>query len=133
MTETTKDQQTETIPFVPDHIKTEIRVVWILVGLAILIGAFAFFAPVGLEEPADPMLTPDHVKPEWYFLGLYQLLKYIPKTTGVMLPIIGLAIVFIWPFLGKKNDSKEQSRIRLWGSISFMIVLIAMTIWGWYS
>lgn len=133
MTDTTQNKKPATIPFYPDHLKTEVRVVWILVGLAFLVGALALFNPVGLEEPADPMVTPEHVKPEWYFLGLYQLLKYIPKTVGVMLPIIGLIIVFIWPFLDKKIDSNKQMRTRIIGSAIFMVILIAMTIWGWFS
>jgi quinol-cytochrome oxidoreductase complex cytochrome b subunit len=129
----TKEKNSGTIPFYPDHIKTEIRVVWILVGIAVVIGVIGLFTPVGLEEPADPMVTPDHVKPEWYFLALYQLLKYIPKTVGVLFPILGLILVFIWPFLAKKNDSKKQMRTRFIGSILFMVIVIAMTIWGWYS
>ena len=133
MTETTQDKKPETIPFYPDHLKTEVRVVWILVGLAFVIGLFALFSPVGLEEPADPMVTPEHVKPEWYFLSLYQLLKYIPKTVGVLLPIIGLLIVFVWPFLDKKADSIKQRQVRLIGSAVFVVILIIMTLWGWYS
>jgi len=133
MTETTQNQKPETIPFYPDHLRTEIRAVWILVGLAVLVGIIALFSPVGLEEPADPMVTPDHVKPEWYFLGLYQLLKYIPKTVGVMLPIIGIIVILIWPFLDKKTDTKRQMRIRLIGSAVFMVILSALTVWGWFS
>ena len=133
MTETTQDKKPDTIPFYPDHLKTEVRVVWILVGLALVIGLFALFSPVGLEEPADPMVTPEHVKPEWYFLSLYQLLKYIPKTVGVLLPIIGLLIVFVWPFLDKKADSIKQRQVRLIGSALFVVILIIMTLWGWYS
>ena len=133
MTETNQEKQTKTIPFFPDHFMTEFRVAIFLVGLAVVIGAIALFSPVGLEEPADPMLTPDHVKSEWYFLGLYQLLKYIPKTAGVLLPIIGLLVIFIWPFLDKKKDTKNQMKVRSIGSIIFMVALIVMTIWGWFS
>ena len=133
MTEIKENKSVETIPFYPDHIRTEIRVVWILVGLAFIIGTIAVFSPVGLEEPADPMLTPDHVKPEWYFLALYQLLKYIPKTAGVLIPIIGLIVVFLWPFLDRREDTKKQNRVRFIGSSIFVILLIAMTIWGMNS
>jgi quinol-cytochrome oxidoreductase complex cytochrome b subunit len=122
-----------TIPFYPDHLRTEIRVVWILIGIAVVIGIIAAFNPVGLEEPADPMVTPDHVKSEWYFLALYQMLKFVPKTMGVMLPILGLLFIFIWPFFAKKEDSKKQMRQRTVGSAIFMVIVIAMTIWGWYS
>lgn len=132
MTET-QDKKSGTIPFYPDHLKTEVRVVWILVGIAVGIGILGLVAPVELEEPANPMVTPDHVKPEWYFLALYQLLKYIPKTIGVLFPILGLLLVFIWPFLAKKEDNKKQMRTRFIGSIIFLVIVVAMTIWGWYS
>jgi len=133
MAETSQNKKTVTIPFYPNHLKTEIRVIWILVGLAFLVGALALFSPVGLEEPADPMVTPQHVKPEWYFLGLYQLLKYIPKTVGVLLPIIGVLIILVWPFLDKKTDSKKQLRVRVIASAIFMAVLIVTTFWGGLS
>ena len=133
MTEISDKKGEGTIPFYPDHLKTEIRVIWILVGIAVIIGVIAAFSPVGLEEPADPMVTPDHVKPEWYFLALYQLLKYIPKTIGVMIPIVGILALLIFPFFSKKKDSRKNIRIRLIGSVIFTVVVIAMTIWGWYS
>lgn len=133
MTEITEKQSTKTIPFYPDHFRTELRVVWILVALAVVIGLIALFSPVGLEEPADPMVTPDHVKPEWYFLGLYQLLKYIPKTIGVLTPIIGVLLLLTLPFYAKKADSTKQLRSRLIGSVFFMVILTSLTIWGWVS
>lgn len=133
MSETTEKKPVETIPFFPDHLKTEAYVALGFAVIAIIIGIIAIFSPVGLEEPADPMVTPDHVKPEWYFLALYQLLKYIPKTLGVLIPIIGVILVLIWPFLDKRKDSTKQQRIRTIFSIVFMVILIAMTFWGWYS
>ena len=133
MTEAQEKKPNQPIPFYPDHFRSEVRVVWILVSIAIIIGAFALFSPVGLEEPADPMVTPDHVKPEWYFLALYQLLKFIPKTTGVLIPIIGILVILIWPFLSKGEDTSIRMRYRLYGSIIFVIGLAAMTLWGWYS
>lgn len=132
--EKTKDPLVDnTIPFYPDHVRKELRVVWILVGLVFLTGVAAVISPVGLDEPANPMVTPDHVKPEWYFLALYQMLKFIPKTLGVMIPILGVLLIFVWPFIAKKEDSEKKLRTRMIGSISFVIVIIAMTIWGWYS
>ena len=60
----------ESVPFYPDHVSTEAKVVVGVSALALIIGLIGLFYPVGLGEPADPMNTPAHVKPEWYFLGL---------------------------------------------------------------
>ena len=101
------------------------------VNTSLIIGAVGLFVPVGLGDPADPMNTPEHVKPEWYFLALYQLLKYIPKTMGAVLPIVGAIALTLLPFWDRKADtSKNQQKKRLWISIVAMLVLIALTIWG---
>jgi quinol-cytochrome oxidoreductase complex cytochrome b subunit len=129
MTES-NDKQEKTIPFFPDHFMSEFRMTMVITVILIIIGAVALAYPVGLGEPADELKTPEHIKPEWYFLGLYQLLKYIPKTAGVLLPILGVILVLIWPFIDKKPNTKRQLRIRLIGSIVFTIILVALTIWG---
>ena len=85
MTNKELSKEQDSIPFYPDHVSTEIKVVIGMVVLTLILGAIGLFTPIGLGEPADPMNTPAHVKPEWYFLAFYQVLKFIPKTTGVML------------------------------------------------
>lgn len=121
----------ESIPFYPDHVRNEARVVLGLTILVVVVGLIGLFLPVGLGEPADPLNTPAHVKPEWYFLALYQLLKFIPKTTGAVLPVIALLILTIWPFLDRKPDrSRRATRIRLIGVILALVILIVLTIWG---
>ena len=119
-----------TIPFFPDHISTE---AWVSFGILILIigvGILGQLFPVGLDAPADPLNTPAHVKPEWYFLFLYQILKFVPKTIGALLPIVGVLVILIWPFLDKKVDTKRARMIRIIVSIVAMVAIIALTIWG---
>jgi ubiquinol-cytochrome c reductase cytochrome b subunit len=86
--------------------------------------------PVGLQPPADPMDTPAHVKPEWYFLALYQLLKFIPKTIGALIPVLLVLMLALWPFFDRKQDTKKATRIRLIAVTAGLILLIALTIWG---
>lgn len=133
MTEETTDKSKETIPFYPDHVMTEAKVALGFFLVLVVIGIIGAFSPVGLEPPADPMNTPDHVKPEWYFLALYQLLKYIPKTAGVIIPIVGVILALIWPFLDRKPNNAKQTRGRWIFSIIFMALLIIGTIIGWVS
>ncbi len=121
----------ETVPFYPDHVSLELRVVVGITIVVVAIGIAGLFLPVGLGEPADPLNTPAHVKPEWYFLALYQLLKYIPKTTGVLLPLIFVLIVTIWPFLDSKPETTRRAgRTRAIVIVIGMILLIGLTIWG---
>ena len=68
MTEQNKTE--DSIPFFPDHVLTEFRVVLGILALVVLIGLAGMLKPVGIGDPADPLNTPTHVKPEWYFLGL---------------------------------------------------------------
>ena len=121
----------ETIPFYPDHVRSEARVVAGIVAVVLVIGVLGLLFPLGLGDPADPMNTPTHVKPEWYFLALYQLLKYLPKTIGAMIPVLLVLLVFLWPFVDRKPEiSKKVQRIRLIVVIIGVIALIALTIWG---
>lgn len=119
------------VPFYPDHVSKEAKVVITFTVLVLVVGVIGLFLPVGLGDPADPMNTPAHVKPEWYFLGLYQLLKYIPKTAGAVLPILGVLVIAVWPFLDRKPDTSRKSYQRRGIAIGIiMIILVAMTIWG---
>lgn len=121
----------ESVPFYPDHVTIEAKVVVGVSVLALVIGLIGLFDPVGLGEPADPMNTPAHVKPEWYFLGLYQLLKYISKTMGAVLPVIAVLVITFWPFIDRKPDTSSKAyRWRAIFAAVFMVILIAMTIWA---
>jgi len=129
----------ESIPFFPDHVKTEFFVVLGILAVVLIIAIVGLIKPVGVGEPADPLNTPLHVKPEWYFLSLYQILKKIPpmvlgiqgKVIGVVIPVLLVALIFIWPFLDNKPDkSKRIYWIRLAFAIFAVVAIIALTIWG---
>jgi cytochrome b6-f complex subunit 4 len=138
MATTHRETEKDSVPFFPDHFMTEFYVVVGIVVLAIIIGILGMLFPVGLQAPADPLNTPLHVKPEWYFLALYQLLKYVPPSilgiNGPMFAVVAIVLallaVTIWPFLDKKADSKKAMRIRAIGVAFFVVLAIALTIWG---
>lgn len=138
MSTTDPEQEKDSVPFYPDHIRTEFYVVIGILVLVVIFGFLGMLFPVGLQAPADPLNTPLHVKPEWYFLALYQILKYIPpKILGIDGPMFAvvtillavLAVVF-WPFLDKKEDSRKAVRVRFILTVIGVIVAILMTIWG---
>lgn len=123
-----------TVPFYPVHLSSELRVMAGLVLAALLVGGLGLIWPVGQGAPADPLETPAHVKPEWYFLGLYQVLKYVPKDAGVVIPLAALALLTILPFIDRRPDTTPQAwRWRLAGAALLIAVLAALTIWGEFS
>lgn len=122
--------ENETIPFYPDHVRTEAKALIGILVLVIVIGVLGTFIPVGLGPPADPMVTPEHIKPEWYFLFLYELLKYLPKTLGATLPVIGALVLLIWPFLDRRADSRRSRTIRIVLVVVAMAAVIGLTVLG---
>jgi cytochrome b6-f complex subunit 4 len=126
-----ENNQEKGVPFYPDHVALEAKVALGVVILVVVIGVIGLFAPVGLGAPADPMETPLHIKPEWYFLALYQLLRFIPETIGATSPVLAIVLLMIWPFLDQKPDqSKKTVRTRFWLSLIAVVIIIALTIWG---
>jgi quinol-cytochrome oxidoreductase complex cytochrome b subunit len=123
--------ENETVPFYPDHVRSEVKVVIGITVIIVAIGLLGLLFPMGIGDPADPLNTPTHVKPEWYFLALYQLLKYIPKTIGAVIPVAAVALVFLWPFIERKPETSiKVQRVRLIVVIVGVIILILGTIWG---
>lgn len=98
---------------VPFHIYYTVKDV---IGFIILLASLTFislFFPNLLGDPdnftpANPLLTPSHIKPEWYFLWAYAILRSIPnKLGGVIAIFAAILILFILPF------SHSGSRRRL--------------------
>jgi ubiquinol-cytochrome c reductase cytochrome b subunit len=138
MATTHPEQEKDSVPFFPNHFMTEFYVVIGILVVAIVVGALGMLSPVGLQAPADPLDTPLHVKPEWYFLALYQLLKYVPSSVlgiegpmfAVTIMVVAVLAVVIWPFLDRKEDSKKAMRIRAIVTVVGVVLAIALTIWG---
>nr|UYG49037.1 cytochrome b [Abscondita chinensis] len=68
--------------------------------------------------PADPLVTPAHIKPEWYFLFAYAILRSIPnKLGGVIALFCSILILMIMPLYKKKMKSNSfypMNKILFW-------------------
>nr|YP_008757567.1 cytochrome b [Batocera lineolata]AEV21662.1 cytochrome b [Batocera lineolata] len=78
--------------------------------------------------PANPLVTPVHIQPEWYFLFAYAILRSIPnKLGGVMALVMSIAILFILPYSNKKKISSTQfyplNKILFWSLVTIVILL----------
>jgi ubiquinol-cytochrome c reductase cytochrome b subunit len=116
------------MPFFPDYILDEL-IVW-FVMLALLVCLASVF-PAGLDDKADALSTPAHIKPEWYFLFLYEVLKLVPRIVGVVTPAIGLAVVAMLPFLDRNPEVRARRRpLAMLLGIVCVAGIIGLTIWG---
>jgi ubiquinol-cytochrome c reductase cytochrome b subunit len=129
---TPETEQERLRPFFPHYLIDEL-VAWYVI-LALLVILSSLF-PVGLEGQANPLQTPAHTKPEWYYLGVYELLKIIPiKVVGIMMPIVGIGLLVIWPFLDRSPEVLVRRRKVVVGAATLVILgLVALTIWGYVS
>nr|WNN67241.1 cytochrome b [Cyclothone signata] len=107
-----------------------------LLGFLVLFSAltsFALFSPNLLGDPdnfipANPLVTPPHIKPEWYFLFAYAILRSIPnKLGGVLALLFSILILFIVPAL---HTSKHQaltyrplSQVLFWTLVTDVVIL----------
>ncbi len=124
-------RQKESLPFFPNYVLDEIIAWYVMLTVLIVL---ASTMPAGLEAPADPLHTPEHTKPEWYFLFLYQGLKIVPRTVGVVLPFVGGLLLLLMPFIDRNPHADPRRRpIAMFAGASIIIAIAALSIWGWAS
>jgi len=98
----------DTVPFTPH---ATIKDVFVTVVFLIAMAWLVFWAPNILSHPdnyipADPLVTPTHIVPEWYFLPFYAILRAIPdKLMGVIALFASIAVLAFLPWL-------DTSRVR---------------------
>nr|ARH53998.1 cytochrome b [Phyllobrotica quadrimaculata] len=78
--------------------------------------------------PANPLITPIHIQPEWYFLFAYAILRSIPnKLGGVIALIMSIAILYILPFTNNKKYLSTQfypiNKMSFWSLLTIVILL----------
>jgi cytochrome b6 len=120
------------MPFFPDFLLRDL-VGW-LTALAVL-AALAAFLPAELGDKADPFApAPAGIKPEWYFMFMFQTLKYLPgHILGIEGEIVGIlgfglagALLLLIPILDRHTARGQPSKLFTWigvGVIAYMIVL----------
>jgi quinol-cytochrome oxidoreductase complex cytochrome b subunit len=128
-------------PFWPHYVLDEV-IAW-----AVLLGALVVLSsvlPAGLEEQADPLKTPEHVKPEWYFLAVFQLLKVVPaippgaenplltaRDVGILVPMFAMVILVFLPLIDNNPAVAKRKRpVALTLGLLIVIGMIVLTYYG---
>lgn len=125
------------IPFFPDFVVHDF-IVWLIV--LNIIALLAVFFPWELGNKADPLASaPAGIRPEWYFLFMFETLKLIPahvlfiegELFGILIFIVGGSIWFFVPFLDRKANLNKRSKFWTIYGIVLLVYIVGMTLWGY--
>jgi len=125
------------MPFVPNFLLRDL-VGWL--GALAIIAALAAYFPAELGEKADPFApAPAGIKPEWYFMFMFQTLKYLPphilgfegEVVGVMgFAMAGLFLLLI-PFFDRRRESGQSNPVITWITIGIIAFILVLTYLGY--
>lgn len=120
---------------IPFHPYYTLKDLYGLILFALFFGIFIYFYPNMLGHPdnyieANPLVTPAHIVPEWYFLPFYAILRSIPdKLGGVICMGLALVVLFLLPYL---NTSEiRSSQFRPIHRQLFWLLVVDSIILGW--
>lgn len=126
-------------PFFPNAFYRDVMVWLAALGIAVTL---AVLLPPEIGRRADPLAPPpENVKPEWYFLFLFQTLKLFPgeifglngETIAISLVSLAIFFFFLIPFLDRKSRREERGRLFVWIGGIYTLYFVVMTIIGFLS
>jgi quinol-cytochrome oxidoreductase complex cytochrome b subunit len=117
----------QTFNFFPDHLYTELIIGLVLM---ILLSVLATVFPATLGAPANPLQTPEVIKPEWFFYVAFRWLKLFSGTAAVLSMGFIVFVFFSWPFIDRalrKHTRFQEASV--WVGVIGALLIIAMTVW----
>jgi ubiquinol-cytochrome c reductase cytochrome b subunit len=126
------NKNVDTVSFYPYFYVKDLLAFFVLIAL---FSFFVFFFPNYLGHadnyiPANPLVTPAHIVPEWYFLPFYAILRSIPdKLGGVVAMVAAILILLLLPVI---NTSEiRSSKFRPIYSLAYWFLVSDFLILGW--
>jgi quinol-cytochrome oxidoreductase complex cytochrome b subunit len=117
----------KTYPLFPDHVYTELIIVTLIL---ILLVCLSLLFPAGLGEPANPNVTPLHIKPEWYFYPVFRWLKITNLEVGILGPILFIFLLYLWPFVDRFFEKKFPGKeIAFWIGLAGFLTIMVFLVW----
>ncbi len=127
----------KTMPFFPNFLLRDL-LLWLIV--LNLLAILAVFFPWELGKKADPFApAPAGIKPEWYFLFMFQTLKFIPAKLWIIdgeifgIGVFGIAglLWMVVPFWDRMSARGERNRFLTYIGIFIVMFILILTILGW--
>jgi ubiquinol-cytochrome c reductase cytochrome b subunit len=107
------EQNIDTIPFYPYAYVKDLLAVVVFMTFFVF---FLYFYPNAMGHPdnyipANPMVTPAHIVPEWYFLPFYAILRSIPDKLGGVVAMVGaIVLIGLMPWLNTSEVRSSEFR-----------------------
>ncbi len=113
--------------FFPDHLLTELTIGLVLM---ILLSALATILPATMGPRANPLITPEVIKPEWFFYVSFRWLKLFSLSFAVLSTGFIVAAMFLWPWIDallRRVTGNED--ISIYIGIVATFLLVGLTVW----
>lgn len=126
------------IPFYPFYMLKDLRALVFFLIMFFLVVFFApdmggYFLEVNNYKIANPIQSPEDIKPLWYVMPFYGILKIIPnKTLGVILMLSSILILFFLPWLDK-SPVKSMRYKGIYSKFALSIFVISFICLGYFS
>lgn len=134
-----KKEKSKETPFFPNFVYKDLIIWLVMLGIVVTL---ATLVPPEIGKKADPLApAPENIKPEWYFLFLFQTLKLFPgeilglngETIAILLISAGILFFFLIPFFDRKSQREERSTLFTWIGLIYFLYFVLMTIIGFIS
>jgi cytochrome b6 len=135
--ENTPPEEKKTMPFFPNFLLRDM-LFWLLV--LNLLAILAVFFPWELGKKADPFApAPAGIRPEWYFMFMFQTLKFIPskllfldgEVFGIMMFGLAGLLWMMVPFWDRKSARGEKNRLINYFGLFVVMYIVILTALGW--
>ena len=126
------NRDSDRVPFHPYFTIKDVLGFVVVISLFLIIVLFNpnFFTDPENYIKATSAITPVHIKPEWYFLWIYAILRSVPnKLGGVIAAFSGILIIYVIPFIFKSNKKSNSFKFR--EKLIFWLIIRSFIILTW--
>jgi quinol-cytochrome oxidoreductase complex cytochrome b subunit len=122
-----EEEEVKHFSFFPDHMFTEL-----IIGLLLMVvlTTLSTIFPATMGPKADPLVTPEVIKPEWFFYVAFRWLKLFTGTFAVLSTGFIVFVMYAWPFIDqwiRKNTKYAEASV--WIGIFGVLSIIGLTVW----
>src|SRR5262249_42945364 len=102
----------------------------VAITLLLSLVIYTMASPPSLGHPANPAVTPSHIRPEWYFFPSYRWLKMVPLQVGMWTTVAFVLAMIFWPWVDRALERLAPGRrLGTWVGIAGWLFTIVLLVW----